>query len=282
MTFKKQWFVAPTAIVSNLKEREKIMKKIIGILLVGLVGFLGCSDGNDGTSTFNGQSIPVAPFGITDTMTPTYEWTPTPGATRYQLLVEDINEATVMEEWYTAEEGECASEDDLCSVTPDLEVWGNTWKVLACAGEECGLWSDELQFSYIVAGPTPKRFYDHDDGTVTDYNTKLMWSKNADPCSWKKWSEALSYCDGLTLAGHSDWRLPSMSEFKSLIDPRRVNPALPPGNPFMNVQSTLYWSSTTYGSTPGLAWSVSMGSGNVLVDYKDFSLYYVWPVRSGN
>ena len=122
------------------------MKAIISILLVGILGFLGCSDSDDTTRTVD-QAIPVAPFGITDTMTPTYEWTPVPGATRYQLLVEDIGETVTIEEWYTTEEVESAPEDGLCSVTPDITVWGNTWKVLACAGEECGLWSDELQFS---------------------------------------------------------------------------------------------------------------------------------------
>ena len=166
------------------------MKKIIGIMLIGLLGFLGCSDGNDGTNTFKGEAIPVAPFGIIETPTPTYEWTPVPGATKYQLLVEDIGESVIIEEWYTAEEVESASEDGLCSVTPDITVLGDTWKVLACAGEACGLWSDELEFSFTVAGPTPPRFTDYGDGTVTDNNTKLMWLQNPNLCGVKKWQDS--------------------------------------------------------------------------------------------
>ena len=62
------------------------MKKIIGILLIGLLSFLGCSD-NDGTNTFRGKATPVAPWAIIETTTPTYEWTPVSGATKYRLVV---------------------------------------------------------------------------------------------------------------------------------------------------------------------------------------------------
>jgi hypothetical protein len=268
------------------------MKTFIGILLFGLLGFLGCSGSNDGTSISVGEAHPVAPFGIMDTMTPTYEWTPVQEATRYRLIVveeaaggsttQDSPETYVIDEWHTAAEAGCHdSEEGLCMVTPEVELFngGFTWKVLACAGEECGLWSETLNFEFTAMNAP--RFTDNGDDTVTDNNTKLIWSKNANLCGPIRWQEAIDYCSGLTHAGYSYWRLPSISELTSLIDYNQINPALPPGHPFMNVQSDYYWSSTTYERYHYNAWVARMSNGFVQDGPKGLHLY-VWPVRSGN
>jgi hypothetical protein len=250
-----------------------IMKKIIGILLIGFLGCLGCSDNDDATTTVD-QAVPVAPFGIIDTTTPTYEWIPVPGATKYLLLVEDIDDVPVIEQWYTPVEGECASEEGLCSVTPDIDVAGDTWKVQACAEEECGLWSDDLQFEVRIYGPNPPlRFTNNGDGTVTDNNTKLMWSKNANLCGWTSWWEAVSFCESSTLGDHSDWCLPSLSELNSLIDRSHLNPAMPTGHPFTNVQSYHYWSSTISPINTAHAMDVHFNSGVIFASGKGLQAY---------
>jgi len=257
------------------------MKTFLAIVLVSLLGFFGCSGGNDGTRAVTGQAILVAPYDITDTMKPTYKWTQVLGATRYQLLVEDINGTALIEKWYTAEETGCSSEEGLCSVKPDIDVPGGKWKVLACAGEECGFWSDEMQFSFTIGDQT--RFTDNGDGTVSTNKSTLMWSKDANICGAMTWDEASSCCADLNLAGHSDWRLPSISELNGLIDASQSNPALSPGHPFTNVQTWFYWSSTS-GMIPGCEGCVyiidiSLDSINWSNKYHDL---YVWPVRSGN
>ena len=170
------------------------MKKIIGILLVGFLGFLGCSDGDDGTTTV-GKAIPVAPWAIIETTTPTYEWTPVQWATRYRLVVQDTNGASTtqdsndtstIDEWYTVDEAGCASNDGLCTVMPDIEVFeNNTWKVRACVNQECGVWSDVLNFRVPGDELDEHRFTDNGDDTVTDNNTKLIWSKDANICGYK-------------------------------------------------------------------------------------------------
>ena len=256
------------------------MKKIIGILLIGFLGFLGCSDNDDTTNTV-GQAVPVAPFGIKETMAPSYEWTPVQYATRYRLMVQNIAEETIIDDWFTAEGAGCDSEENLCLVTPEDEIIGaHTWKVLACAGDNCGLWSDTLSFSYNVMGAPQERFTDHGDGTVTDNNTKIIWSKNANLCGRKDWQEACSYSEGLILAGHSDWRLPSLHEFESLIDRSNILHTLPVGNPFINFgKPKWYWTATPYSIF--LAYSASLYNGRLIPGTMRAKIY-VWPVRSGN
>ena len=269
------------------------MKRMVVILLVGLLGFLGCSGSDEGTATSTGQATPVAPFGTADSITPTYEWTPVQYATRYRLLVQDaIQDSTtqdsaetyIIDEWYTAGEAGCDSEDGLCMVTPDTEVRGKyNWMVIACVGDHCGISSDALPFSAgkVMVAPGLTRFSDFGDDTVLDNNTTLMWTKNSSiPEAPHRFAQGWNWCRYLTYAGYDDWRLPSLAELNSLIDRSQLNPALPPDHPFINVQLNYYWSSTHYDPDHDKIWSVSMISGVGGVSYGDGD-YGVWPVRWG-
>jgi hypothetical protein len=139
-----------------------------------------------------------------------------------------------------------------------------------------------------VAWPVP-RFTDNGMGTVTDHLTGLIWLKNANCFGSRTWSQALADCNALesgscgltdgSVAG--DWRLPNRKELLSLIDFSRYNPVLPQGYPFINVQSSAYWSSGTSAFITFFAWMVHMSYGYVSNDPKSSSLY-VWPVRGGH
>jgi hypothetical protein len=56
-------------------------------------------------------------------------------------------------------------------------------------------------------------------GVWTDPATELMWEKE-DNQHWVTWQQATDYCQRLQLAGHSDWRLPTIDEFKGIYDPK--------------------------------------------------------------
>lgn len=147
-----------------------------------------------------------------------------------------------------------------------------------------------------VQWPYP-RFVDNGDGTVTDNLTGLTWLKNANCFGQRSWNNALSDSNGLEdgecglTDGSSpgDWRLPQRFELESLLNLKYYAPALSntagtgkwsQGNPFNNVLSIYYWSSTTVASDSYRAWSVYMGDG--FVAYTDKGGYdYVWPVRGG-
>jgi hypothetical protein len=148
---------------------------------------------------------------------------------------------------------------------------------------------DDGELEKGVASPNP-RFTDNGNGTVTDNLTGLIWLKNANCASGTiTWTAALIYCNGLasgtcgltdgSVAG--DWRLTNIKELQSLIDYGRDGPALPSGHPFTNVQSYLYWSSTTVADDTSAAWYQGMSSGDIY-DGPKTNNGYVWPVRGGN
>jgi hypothetical protein len=140
-----------------------------------------------------------------------------------------------------------------------------------------------------VAWPTP-RFVTNNvvstDVVILDRLTGLMWTKDANlPSGTKLLADAFTYCTNLTYGGYHDWRLPNVCELLSLIDYGRSSPAIPAGHPFLNVQNSMYWSSSygASGASPATRQlAVNVGSGD-LDGY--FTLktgtYYVWPVRSG-
>ncbi|HOW50519.1 MAG TPA: DUF1566 domain-containing protein [bacterium] len=50
---------------------------------------------------------------------------------------------------------------------------------------------------------------------VRDMQTSLMWQRGSG--GTKKYDDAIRYCEKLSLGGYHDWRLPSISELKTLI-----------------------------------------------------------------
>jgi lysozyme family protein len=108
---------------------------------------------------------------------------------------------------------------------------------------------------YVRGNPTygVNDFADNGDGTVTDRATGLTWQK-ADSVKPMIWEAALAYAEGLSLAGHDDWRLPNAKELQSLVDYGRapdatdrskqapaLNPVFKMGDP-----EAWYWSGTTH------------------------------------
>ena len=88
-------------------------------------------------------------------------------------------------------------------------------------------------------------FVDNGDGTVSDRVTDLTWQKEVDDDARRVWKVALHYCESLTLAGKSDWRLPNFIELISLVDYTDYDPALDESL-FPNTHKDLfYWTSTS-------------------------------------
>ena len=113
----------------------------------------------------------------------------------------------------------------------------------------------------IITGAVKKRFVDNRDGTVTDLSTNLMWLKSPKQVP-VLYEEAQEYCQKLTVKDYEGWRLPTVSEWKNIMDKTRQNPSLPPENPFVNIPTqTGYWSKTKHKFGPMYVYQVSLWYG---------------------
>ena len=130
----------------------------------------------------------------------------------------------------------------------------------------------------VITGEVKKRFKDNDDGTVTDLYSDLMWLKSPKQVALK-YEDAVEYCENLKFKGYEGWRLPTLQEWKAIMDKTRKNPSLPPGNPFVNIPTqTGYWSKTKHKFGPLYVWQVTLWYGKAgHLSKKKYG--NVWPVR---
>jgi len=108
------------------------------------------------------------------------------------------------------------------------------------------------------------------DGTVADNISGLVWQQQGDGVP-RSWEQALRYCEDLTLAGHSDWRLPDCKELRSIVETSKFDPAIDPV--FTDARSAPYWSSSTFAYDPSQAWYVNFETGALLTDGKGSEAY---------
>jgi len=87
---------------------------------------------------------------------------------------------------------------------------------------------------YLIQVPA---YLNHNDGTVTDKITGLMWQRTDG--GEMTIENARNYTDTLTLASYSDWRLPTPLEAYSLMNHNNNNPAL--DRDFFPTTGAQYW-----------------------------------------
>jgi hypothetical protein len=121
---------------------------------------------------------------------------------------------------------------------------------------------------------------DWNSEAVLDKDTSLVWERSPVATS-ETWSAARLDCANRIIGVHrKGFRLPSVHELASLVQPVDSNPALPLGHPFKNIQNGLYWSTTTDAAVPTSAWFVDFTHGAVN-SMANTSTAQVWCVRGG-
>lgn len=114
------------------------------------------------------------------------------------------------------------------------------------------------------------RFIDNKDGTITDNETGLIWSKKTyGPMTWAEAMEAVKKDGG--------WRMPTIQELITLINHEKYDPAC--DEVFGNMKGYWIWSSTTYVPSSAYAWDVNFSNGYVSSSNKTNNRY-ARPVRN--
>ena len=142
------------------------------------------------------------------------------------------------------------------------------------------------------AGPIPRFTIQADTNCVVDNLTGLMWARNANlPGGTQSWTQAVAFCKTLNYGGHTDWRLPNLMGFYSLMNTTYYWPLLSntegtakwkEGDPFTNVKGNNYWISTTTVGEPAGAWLVEIYiTGKISQQDETTGAGLVWPVREG-
>ena len=111
---------------------------------------------------------------------------------------------------------------------------------------------------------------------VIDHATGLMWLQSGSK-EYMQWNAAMEWVrnlNALEYAGYSDWRLPTIEEAASLLEPVKKNALYI--DPVFDKEQWGIWSGDKRG---GSTWSVYFSLGNVRWRYKN---RYVRPVRPLN
>jgi uncharacterized protein DUF1566 len=128
--------------------------------------------------------------------------------------------------------------------------------------------------------PSASRFTvltDFGGAAVRDNNTGLVWEQS--PTTMATWTDARLLCIDKAVGGTRGWRLPSVSELTSLIDPSLPAPFVPAV--FTGVeQMAPYWSATANADSTSASskLSVNLQDGKVGVSSKS-SANFFWCVR---
>jgi hypothetical protein len=114
-----------------------------------------------------------------------------------------------------------------------------------------------------VLAVEPPNHYTIGTGEVTDNYTGLVWQQGFSP-SLMDWASAPAYCAGLTLNGHTGFRLPTLGELSSSVNEAKVGGAVVatafPGNPNgCKDPKYWFWASESYSSTAD--WGLSYCDG---------------------
>ena len=103
---------------------------------------------------------------------------------------------------------------------------------------------------------------------VIDDTNRMMWQDSKENQKVLLTQDhAIEYCEKLSLSGFTDWRLPTIKEYKTIIDKSRVRAQLMINKTFRYTLADDYWSKDR-------TWARNFGQYGYYVFFKSGSVYY--------
>jgi len=121
---------------------------------------------------------------------------------------------------------------------PDVEPWAR-WP---------------MPNAHLPGLPNPHDYDVSSPGVVVDRITGLMWQRRLSN-TFVSWQKAQLQCASLSLAGYSDWRLPSRIELVTLLDTTHTQPSIDT-DAFPATPTDWFWTSSRAADDPNSAWYV--------------------------
>ena len=134
----------------------------------------------------------------------------------------------------------------------------STWAVAAAA--------------LCLAGSAQAALVTLGDGSVLDTETRLVWLEDWGLRSFQSWATQTSWAENLTVAGSSDWHLPTIEQYATLYAGLERDGLTPPSR-FADVLPSAYWSSTDDPLSPTGAFWFFADTGLQVSASKDFGGY---------
>jgi len=127
-------------------------------------------------------------------------------------------------------------------------------------------WDQKLQCDTLSTCPRFVVLSNLSNGAVLDRESGLVWAQSTS--SYGNYQYATTACQNLPIGNRVGWRLPTVQELMSLIDPSAPGLLkLPAGHPFtvagLNPASREFWTLTAYAYFPLNVWVVDLSAAPI-------------------
>ena len=169
-----------------------------------------------------------------------------------------------------------------CTTYHDDDTYQKAWHISFVTGKNA--YDHKSKSLYVravrgsMSGYELSRFVNNMNGTITDTLTGLMWQDDGQNTRMT-WEDSITQLNDLILADHTDWRMPTREELRSIVDYSRITPSNYV-NDFSIKWPENYWTSTAHPFQDNHIWCIHFYNGNDNYQSKN-NQYFSRAVRGG-